>query len=237
MLPALAALADPKIIKPILITAGLGVGGYFIYKAYQSAQQEKAEKALDNSPEAQQANHLLALLHPYSYKKLVLNPFDALDVVRDKIANVDEEAVIKFARGIKSYDKVRTYYAQFTGNRLNLTDDIRVILNANEAKRFFNNIELAKQEGEEAVKKSFDVTANPTGAMTVTNVYEDSLLKKPLFSYKKGVKLGTALKKVSVPFRNSDGTLSKLYLYYIKGTVGQIKDKTVYVMVSQVKSV
>lgn len=228
----LPGLPYDKLIKPILWVGGIGVGSYLLYKMYQGSETRDTQALLDNSPEAQQANTLLSLLHPYSYKGLQLDPFGTLDVVKDKIANVDEAAVIATAKGITNFDKVAKYYKGLTGGRLNLPDDLRRIMNVEEQTAFFDKININNNTKTEA-SKPFDLYAAPTKG-TIVGVYEDMYFKKPLFSYKAGTKLGKALKLITVPVRTTNGTIVPTKLYYILGAYGKITGKNVYVLVSQV---
>jgi hypothetical protein len=230
---AASVLSNKDLTNKLVIGVLLGAGGFLIYKASQNSARNTAQKALDNSPEAQQANNLMALLHPYSYKKLSINPFEVMDIARDKLANVDEEAVIREAGTIRNLDKVQGFYSMLSGNRLNLTDDIRNILDSGEQKRFYEKININKANSETKVRP-FDLYASPSGNNKYTNVWEDTYLKKVLFGYPKGTKIGTVSKKITVPFKDSKGVVTKVSLYYIKGSIGQIKDKFVYVLESQV---
>jgi hypothetical protein len=235
MIPLAAAGVIGNNIKPIIITLGLGAAGYFGYKWYQDSVRDGAQKEL-GSNEGKQANDLLATLHPYSYKSLSLNPFAALENVKslaDFAVNIDEKKVIEIGKQIKNFDKVKDLYSALAGGRINLVDDIRLMLDATEQKQFYTNMDYAKATGEEVLKDPVYLIANPTG-YEATPTYADGYLSKGLFGYKKGINLGRASKLMTVPFKSKTGQITPIKVYLFHGEVGQIKGKFAYVLASQV---
>ncbi len=236
MLPVAASLVSSN-IKPILITVGVVGGGYLAYRLYQNSVRDGAQNKLDQL-EAQQANTLLSILHPFSYKGLSLNPFENLDLVRDKLANVDEAAAILLSKQIKDFNKVSSFYSGLTGGRLNLVDDIRGMLDTKEQSSFFENVNISKYTSQSDIKEPVYLYSNP-GANFKNNLlptYSDGFLSKPILQYPRGAYMGKASKLITVPFKAKNGTITpvKIYLFTIEANMKGLKGKFAYVLASAV---
>jgi|GEM_PF-4660843 hypothetical protein len=232
-----AGLLSADTIKYVLIAAAVVGGGIILTKAMHNSDQSQTQNVLDSSPEAQQANDLLKLLHPVTYKQFSLvdtlfHPLTAFDALHDKLAIVDKTAIIAMGQGITNLDLVSSNYKKLSKDTLNLTDDLRSTLSADQLKQFYQWINI-KNANSSKTKAAFTVYANPTGAQKTTVIFSDSLLKKPLVGYQPGVALGKVSKAVTVPYKGSTGVITQLKLYYITMSTGQYKGQNVYVLVSQ----
>lgn len=240
MLPIPAtALLTPNLIKYILLGGIVIGGGLILSHALHSADQAQAQNSLDSSPEAQQANDLLKLLHPVTFKQFstldtLFHPLTALDALHDKLAIVDKEAIVSIGQGIANLTLVGSNYKKLTKDSLTLTDDLRATLNADQLKRFYQWINIKTNSAEKKQTTAFYIYAAPTSGQKYTAIYEDHLLKKQLVSYPAGAKMGKVSKLVTVPLQGSDGVIRPLQLYYLTMEIGKYKGKSIYVLVSQV---
>ena len=202
-----------KIVKPILIT-GIVVGGvWYLNGKLKDSNARTAEAAIDNSPEATQADSLFQMLHPYGSGML------------SWYGNVDEAKVVEFAKKIKDINKVVSYYSAISKGK-SLYDDLRYALNEDEYNKFKANIQ-GSASAPSPVKKI--VSAQTTaGNLQLWNDYE---FKSGLTTVKKGVQIGTTLKAVKY---YSDKLKATINIYYVHGD-GIISGKKFYVLQSQVK--
>lgn len=219
------------------LLAALVVGGYFFLdKKNKDAKEQNAEMAIDDTPEAQQADYLGTLLG----KK---------DLTGGFMKNVDEEKLIAYAKNITNFDKVMKYYRdQFRGD--SLIEDLNGPLSDSEYQQFMDNVKAAqKAQEQKAQQKPFYIVAAPTisGRTTTTGYHESAVsynpkvpsggFSKPIFDFRKGVRIGKALKKVSLTVpKTSKSAGYTTQLYYVEGTAGESKGKKFYVLVSQVKT-
>jgi hypothetical protein len=233
-----ADLLDPKLIKTVLIVGAVGVGAYFIYDAVKQGHQDDAQNNLDNSPEAQQANNFLKLLHPYSYKSFnvlttLTNPLSLINIARDVAAITDKAAIVAASKGVKNFDLVSKYYKELTRDALNLPDDIRSTLNDGQQKEFFRNISVSVNT-KEVKADPFYIYANPSAGQKTVIVFADALLKKPIVGYLKGSRLGKVSKLITSPFLGKDGIIVPIQQYYLMLDYGKYKGQYVYIVASQV---
>lgn len=200
-----------------LILAGLGIG-LFWYLGFKAKESNKtnSQNQIDNSPEANQADNLYRLLHPYNGGLLSV------------VENIDEQAVINWAKNISNPDKVNEYYRQMSGGKT-MWDDVSFSLNAEEYKQFKANLNLKSNTTTNPVKT---VVAAPNNGQTKTTAFADPYFKTVIESFNSGVTLGTTLKSVKY---YSEQYKKDMLLYYIKLTTGPNKGKSVYVLQSQVK--
>ena len=213
-----AASTTDKIVKYVGIAVGVGAGMLLLTRYLKNANQGNANKALTNEPEAQQADHLYSLLHPYG------NAFE------DFFTRIDHAGIVTYAANIKDFNKVASYYSALSrGN--DLPTDIRTTLSADERDQFYKNMPSAQA----AVSPSFTVVAAPRDAkqnpIPSGKVPGISSLTNPkvLFSFVSGQEIGTTNKKIRV---SQNGKLT--YMYYVTGTKGASKGQQFYVLLSQV---
>ncbi len=227
-----------KLLTVVVVLGGVAGGVWYVSKKITEGKQEGAQGDLGSKLEAQQANRLLAILHPKSYEKVNIttiwtNPLQILDTAQDYLAVVDKTAVVAAASGIKNFDKVSEYYTELTKKSANLADDIRKVLSAQQQTAFFNTIAISANTSFEDIKDQV-VYAAPTNAAKMTTSFRDKYFKTPAFSYPTGTKLGTITELLIVPFIGADKLIHPLKVYKMTGAVGQITGKEVYVLVSQV---
>jgi len=204
-----------------VLGAATVVGGYFlIKKSVKAGNKSSAESAIDDTPEARQANDLFLALHPYN------------DAWWTNLwpQNSDEELAIKIAGTIRDMDAVAGYYKDLSGG-LSVWDDLRKALEPEEMNRF--NAALAAAKSKPASAQQY-VIANAVPA-TYNNgntlAWDDMYFQKYNSQFAKGTTIGKTLKALSYPDTKSGKTI---YLYYVEGTAGQWKGKKFYVLKSQV---
>lgn len=207
-------------VKGAVILGGI----YFVNKFLKDANAKAAEKDLDNSPEAQQADHLFSLLRPSN------------NVLFDTFTPIDQPAIVAYAKGITNFNKVSEYYSNLSKGQ-SLPEDLRTILSAAQRDAFFANLPAAA-----AAKLATTIIANARDAKgtTVKNgsiyAFGEPEMKTHPFTFTNGTKVGDALKKVTAQIIDpkTKKVTSTTTLYYVRGTVGASKDKTFYVLASQV---
>ncbi len=208
-----------KALKYGGIAVAVAVTGFAANHYIKNANADQARSQLDNSPEAQQADHLYSLLRPNA------NAFF------DWFTPIDQPSIVSYASGIADFDKVAKFYKALSkGN--DLTDDLRTTLSATQRDQFYKNLAAAKP----VVFNSVTIYANQRDAKGNTvskgfvNAWIDGTNTKPAYSFPNGTAIGKTLKKVTI---TSGSTKTKAF--YVLGTTGLGKGKNFYVLVSQVK--
>jgi hypothetical protein len=200
-----------------LLLIGLGIAGFWYFGAkVKESNKNTSQNQIDNSPEANQADSLYRLLHPYGGGLLSV------------VENVDEKAVINWAKQITNPDKVNEYYRQMTGGK-SLWDEVSFALTHEEYVQFKKNLNLKSDPTVNPVKT---VIAAPTGTQTKTTAFLDPYFQNVVESFAPGATMGTTLKSVKYFSKQYN---KDMLLYYIKLTTGKNKGKSVYVLQSQVK--
>ena len=108
------------------------------------------------------------------------------------VENVDEEAVINWAKQITNPDKVNEYYRQMTGGK-SLWDEVSFALTPEEYVLFKKNLNLKSDPTVNPVKT---VIAAPTGTQTKTTVFLDPYFQNIVESFSPGSTMGTTLKSI-----------------------------------------
>jgi hypothetical protein len=214
---AISQGSQDKLIDYAVKIALVGGGLFFINKLMKNSNTREAESQVDNSPEAQQADHLVSLLRPRN------NAFE------DYFTFIDKDKVIEYAKNITHLDKVEKFYYQLCNH--SLVDDIRTYLSTTQRDAFYKNIASAKLP-----LPTFSIIANqrdekgnaiPKG---ITIGFGDTALREKKFTFINGTTIGVVQKKLTLQFSNGNTSA-----YYVKGVNGKSKGELFYVLASQVK--
>ena len=155
------------------IKVGFVAGGILLLKhLFKNADKDNAEDKVLTDNNAALADRLFSLLHGYGGGWLSV------------FENVDEAAVIKWAKNPMDFNKVRDYYKKFTKGQ-DLLDEVKIPLNPKEYAEFLANIRQSNTTAK--------TTNKPTNTTKTTTA-----LKKVI------AKHSGAVKKVSaqVAFKN-----------------------------------
>lgn len=110
------------------IKVGFVAGGILLLKhLFKNADKDNAEDKVLTDNNAALADRLFSLLHGYGGGWLSV------------FENVDEAAVIKWAKNPMDFNKVRDYYKKFTKGQ-DLLDEVKIPLTASEYAQFLANI-------------------------------------------------------------------------------------------------
>lgn len=212
-----------KLLKVGIAAALLGGGWYFTSRMVKNSNAVTAEKALDNSPDAQQASQLFALLRPND------------NVLFDTFTPIDQPAIVAYAKGITNFDSVAKYYTSLTRGK-SLSEDLRTTLSAAQNKQFYDNLPKsgATKLATTIIANQRDSKGNTIKGGTIY-AFGEAAMKTHPFIFTNNTVIGDAVKKVTVKMLDKNGKVAGYTtLYYVQGTTGAAKGKLFYVLASQV---